>query len=262
MELADKTKEIALSKGATLAGIASVDRFEDAPAGHRPWGMLPDAASVIVIALRVPDGVLKSSNLRFYRNVANHLEHELNKLAYEIAIFLEDKGYAALPVTPDIPLDMQLDSGLRGDFSHKHAAVQAGLGWIGTSTLLLTPQLGPRVRLVSVISSAPLKADAKIEAEVCQKCFACVKACAAKALQENGEIDKSKCLRQCMPYGYGGLYRFIREFMATESEEKKLEMFRQPKAIELHQFVRAGNYSCANCLKACPVGKSLERAST
>ncbi|MFC1864699.1 hypothetical protein ACFLYG_02595 [Chloroflexota bacterium] len=262
MDLADEIKGTALSRGATLVGIASADRFEGAPEGHRPWDLLPGATAVIVMALRVPNGVLKSSNLRLYRNVANHLEHELNKLAYEVAMFMEDKGYAASPVAPDIPLDMQQDSGLRGDFSHKHAAVQAGLGWLGTSTLLLTPQFGPRVRLVSVISNVPLKADPKIKEEVCRTCVACVKACPVKAIQENGEIDKLKCLRQCMPYGYGGLYRFIREFMATESEENRRELLRQPKVMELHQFVRAGNYSCANCVKVCPVGKSAEKVST
>ena len=256
MELADETKEIALSRGATMVGISSADRFEGAPEEHKPSDLLPEATTVIVIALRIPYGVLKSSNLRFYRNVATHLGHELNKLAYEIAVFLENKGFVALPVTPNIPVDMQRGSGLIGDFSHKHAAVQAGLGRLGTSTLLLTPQFGPRVRLVSIISNAPLKADLRIEDEVCRKCFACVKACSAKAIQENGEIDKPKCLRQCMPYGYGGLSRFIREFMATDNEENKLELLKQPRAIELHQFVQAGNYSCADCVKVCPVGKS------
>ncbi len=255
MGLADETKRLALNRGASLVGIASVDRFERAPEGRKPGDLLPGATAVIVMALRMPYGVLKSSNLRFYRSVANHLEHELSKLAYDITLFLENRGYAASPVTPDIPLDMQRGSGLEGDFSHKHAAVQAGLGWQGISTLLLTPQFGPRVRLVSTITDAPLEADPKIEEEVCRKCFACVKACPAKALQESGEIDKPRCLRQCMPYGYGGLLRFVREFMAAESEEKKLELLRQPRAIELHQFVRAGNYSCANCVKVCPVGK-------
>lgn len=255
MGLTEETKEFALRSGASLVGIATADRFEAAPEGCKPGDLLPGAAAVIVMALRMPYGVLMSPNLRVYRNVASHLEHDLNRIAYEIALFLEDKGYAALPVSPDIPLDMQRASGLQGDFSHKHAAVQAGLGWLGTSTLLLTPQFGPRVRLISVITNARLNADPKIEEETCRKCFECVKACPAKAIQENGEIDKLKCLRQCQPYGYGGLLRFIREFRAAESEEKKLELLRQPRAIELHQFLRGGNYSCASCVKVCSVGK-------
>lgn len=236
-------------------GIATADRFEGAPEGCKPADLLPGAKAVVVTALRLPHGVMKSPNLRLYRNMATHLEHELNKLACDIALFLEDKGYMALPVTPDVPLDMQRASGLLGDLSHKHAAVQAGLGWLGTSTLLLTPQFGPRVRLISTITTAPLKADPKIKEEVCRKCFACVKACPAKAIQENGEFDKAKCLRQCLPYALGGMVRFIRDFIAADSQEKKLELLRQPRALELHQFVRAGGYFCNHCVKVCTAGK-------
>lgn len=256
MDLTDETKEFANRRGASLVGVASAERLEEAPAGCKPTDLLPGATSVVVAAMRVPEGVLKSPNLRLYRNTAYHLEHELNRLAYDIAIFLEDKGYSALPVTPDIPLDMQRASGLQGDLSHKHAAVEAGLGCLGTSTLLLTPQFGPRVRLVSTITTAPLKADPKpkIAEDFCQGCFICLEVCPAKAIQENGKIDKFKCLRTCMPYGYGGLLRFIRELMEVEDKEKRLEMLRQPRAVELHQFVRVGNYSCAECVKVCPVG--------
>ena len=35
-----------------------------------------------------------------------------------------------------------------GDFSHKHAALAAGMGTFGWSNLFLTPEFGARVRLI------------------------------------------------------------------------------------------------------------------
>ena len=40
-------------------------------------------------------------------------------------------------------------------FSHKMAAHLAGLGWIGKSCLLVTPQYGPRVRWTTVLTDYP-----------------------------------------------------------------------------------------------------------
>ena len=256
MTTSEKVRKVALGSGAHIVGNASVDRFEKAPQGYKPDDLLPGAKAVVVAGLPVPIGVLKSPNLRLYRNAATHLEHELNRIAYELALFLERDGYPSLPVNPDIPLDMHRSGGLMGDLSHKHAAAEAGLGIIGKSTLLVTPELGPRLRLISVVTQAPLESDPKLGRNLCRGCFRCVEACPAAAISEEGQIDKLKCLRQCLPYGVGGLIRFLEDFLDTKDKDAGRKMLREPRALELHQFVRVGNYSCAECVKACPVGKT------
>lgn len=45
-----KVKEILFSLGADLCGIASVDRFDDAPQGFHPLDVLPSCKSVISFA--------------------------------------------------------------------------------------------------------------------------------------------------------------------------------------------------------------------
>ena len=143
-----------------------------------------------------------------------------------------------------------------GDFSHKHAAAAAGLGEFGTSTLFLTPRFGPRVRLISVVTNAPLQGDKKISQKICLKCFKCMKECPAGAIREDGTLDKIKCVRQCMPHGVGSLVGFLRELLATESKEERAKMLKDPKLMEFHQFLRVGRgLSCANCMKVCPVGR-------
>ena len=52
-------KTLAKDWGATLAGIASVERFEGAPPGHGPLDLVPEAKSVIVAGIRIPDPVVE-----------------------------------------------------------------------------------------------------------------------------------------------------------------------------------------------------------
>jgi epoxyqueuosine reductase len=57
----------------------------------------------------------------------------------------------------------------------------SGLGWIGKSCLLVTPDFGLRVRFVSVLTNAPLKTIDLIIEQKCNSCDECVKICSVKA---------------------------------------------------------------------------------
>jgi len=52
-------KNLAMDWGASLVGIAPVERFEGAPAGHGPLDLMPYAKSVIVAGVRIPDPVVE-----------------------------------------------------------------------------------------------------------------------------------------------------------------------------------------------------------
>ncbi len=61
--------------------------------------------------------------------------------------------------------------------SHKCVAEAAGLGRIGWSGNLITPQFGARVLLNSVVTSAKLTPDKPLEANPCTLCKLCEKSC-------------------------------------------------------------------------------------
>jgi epoxyqueuosine reductase len=69
------------------------------------------------------------------------------------------------------------DERICASFSHKLAANLAGLGWIGKSCLLVTPQAGPAVRWATVLTDAPLEASGGRLEDRCGSCSACVGAC-------------------------------------------------------------------------------------
>ena len=94
-----------------------------------------------------------------------------------IAQSLGEAGFQAFVVPASQTLDR---TKLIGVFSHKLAAHLAGLGWIGKSALLITPEHGPRVRWGTVLTDAPLETGTPMD-EMCRDCDECVKGCPAHA---------------------------------------------------------------------------------
>jgi epoxyqueuosine reductase QueG len=112
-----------------------------------------------------------------YDYLYHTVNQSLDRLSLRLSIILNDHGFRTLL----IPATRWVDEGkVQGLFSHKLAARLAGLGWIGPSCLLITPEMGPRVRWVTVLTDAPLEAGSPI-ADRCSDCRRCVEACPPKA---------------------------------------------------------------------------------
>ncbi|MFC2070285.1 hypothetical protein ACFLTB_03840 [Chloroflexota bacterium] len=211
-------KSLAREFGADIVGIASVDRFVGAPRGHSPQDLLPGAKSVIVAGIRIPDPVVeydeyhlmqeemeqdiaeKSLMENFYMLMGHYsIDSLLNTMAVKLANRIEiDSGLRALPTpnTINTGLGTPVHRKLFGFFSQRHAATRAGLGEFGFNGLVQTPQFGPRVRFVSVITEVRLEADPLITEKICLrgKCGGedgpkCFQRCADDALQLRDGID-------------------------------------------------------------------------
>lgn len=194
-------KKFALELGISAIGAAPVQRYEQAPQGHRPGDFLPAAKSVITFAYRLNKGPL--NNLPISRNqymvefeAANQF---LLRTAHKIARFLESFEYESIAFGPEASIGDY--SRLKGDFSHKHSAVLCGLGSFGINNLIFTAD-GSRVRLASVVTAAPLEYDEPSVASACEMCLRCVHACPSGALdgwegkyspRSGWVIEKEKC---------------------------------------------------------------------
>ena len=62
------------------------------------------------------------------------------------------------------------------------AATSAGIGWVGKNGLLISPEHGPRLSLATVLTDAPLAADAPVEASRCGACTLCRDHCPSGAI--------------------------------------------------------------------------------
>lgn len=98
----------------------------------------------------------------------------------KIANFIERYGWKAYPVPASYGVYKDRLAGL---ISHKLVARAAGLGWIGKNGLLITPQFGPRIRLATILTDAPLNTEnVNIIKPECHNCRICTEACPAHAI--------------------------------------------------------------------------------
>jgi len=207
VSLKNQIEEVMFSSGCDIAGVANVERFKGAPEGRRPTDILPTARSVVVGAVHILDSVCDDlPETRYeYTNQFYVLNGTLGSASSKVARLLEDKGYRAIPIPAAYP---RINKELMGVFSHRHAAVLAGLGEIGLSNLLITPQFGARVRLISIITEALLEPDPPYKKSLCRErqkeCGkACLTSCPVEAISPDGKVNKDRCLRyqeQIMPW--------------------------------------------------------------
>ena len=210
-------------RGADLFGIAGLVPARDFIAsGSDPFvAQLPRAIS---IGMQLCDGIVEQHtpdeprrHSLYWHHVYEVISRALDFLAYDVARWLIEKGFKAFPVPASAPYNFDK---LEGIFSHKLAAHLAGVGWIGKSCLLLTDRFGPRVRLVSVLTDAPLDAGTPFD-RACGKCHVCVDTCPVKA--------------------FTGV-----EFRADEGREVRFDVF---KCSEYRR-----EHPCGLCVSSCPMG--------
>lgn len=208
MGLKEDLNGMAMHLGADLFGVASVDDLNDAPLGHRPTDILPNAKSVIVLGMKMLDtqtDILPTDGDFFevsprqgmFKGHSGFVSQELDRIGYATSRFLEKKNFKAYhQMASTGGVDERY---LMGLLSLKHMAVQAGLGVFGRHSLLITPQYGPRVRLTAIVTDAELQADTPIDKDYCKDCGnLCISSCPVNALEKPGhnspyEINKFAC---------------------------------------------------------------------
>ena len=213
-ELTRSVKDVARRCGAALVGVAPIERFDPmpplhdgVPRGHHPRDFLPEASSVISIAMPILPAVLDAPAILAERelemipahvrypyfeqmyNRVGHVVHDcmLEFIGQIVGQYLLARGYQAMifPTTGLHPpvegmTDVEIWGGSSekaappspfrftfGPFSHRHAATRAGLGEFGYNNLVLTRQFGPRQRFNSIVTDAELTPDPLITEPIC-----------------------------------------------------------------------------------------------
>lgn len=79
--------------------------------------------------------------------------------------------------------------------AEKQLAVEAGLGWIGRQSLLVTPRYGTYVLLgVLLLKDETESYDAPFEGTRCGRCRNCMESCSTGAIAAEKTIDTARCI--------------------------------------------------------------------
>lgn len=225
--LTAQLKRQALGLGADLVGVADLAPFSRLKT--YPPDLLAPYRRAVSLAVRLPRAIfddLVDQPTPIYANFYQAANRRLDEIALGVAGFLEDHDYRALPIPASQMIDM---TELRGALTHKAVARMAGLGWQGKSLLIITPQYGPRVRLVTVVTDAPLKANRPL-ANRCGKCDQCQRACPAGAIKGVGTENRYDSRGQALHF--------------AKCRDLLMQNFAKLPKVEVP--------ICGFCIKACP----------
>jgi len=262
-------KAFLASKGADLVGIASADRFPADGSNRDPRIHFKRAQSVIVFARRVA-----FSSATPYPSVAAlqfgdyTLEAQLNDLAYETSLWLEDAGDITMPMPAGRDVvsfeiaqrpPQQPKISLKGSFDLRYAAVLAGIGQLGANGLVISTRFGSRIRLCAVLTTARLEADPAFEfggplPDFCRDCgLRCVKACPAAALAKPGHVDHYRCIA-------------IRPDLVDPGEvlsSLQRDLRGTPVLLAAKQlsYTISPPHTCATCTTLCPMDQGRKLAA-
>jgi len=199
--LSSDIKQILYNMGADLCGIASIDRFNEAPKGFHPCDVLPTCKTVVVFVKQFLSGPLHCNTTVPYTIIRNMLSDRLDKMSFQFCEAMERNGILAVPTGTIGPTEYDAKTDrFRNIVSSKHCAVQAGLGRIGKNTLLITPEYGNMVWLCAVLLDTAFKPDEILSGDPCPKgCTLCIDNCPVHAL---GEPEMKQAV--CRAYAFGG----------------------------------------------------------
>lgn len=161
-----------------------------------------------------------------YADEYARVNQRLDELSKALEANIRGKGFRAKALAVSNP-PREVD--FRGDFPHKTAATQAGLGWVGRNCQLVTHQFGPWIRLGTVFTDLELPCGPPVENNFCGRCTRCVDACPAKALKGNA--------------WYPGIPR--EEIL----DVRACDRWKKEHYLQYHQ-----GHNCGICSAVCPYG--------
>ena len=152
--------------------------------------MVEEARSVVVCAVSyksdVSGGYGKEDRCKVASYACNRDYHKSLKKMLQSLLKELQKNY------PELKGRACVDS---APILEKQYAVEAGLGWIGRQSLLLTPEFGSYVLLGELVLDCEVDAyDEPMQSVGCGECRRCMEACPAGAIVEPMTIDTARCI--------------------------------------------------------------------
>ena len=193
----DKIKEVAFNNGVDLFGVASVDRFKNAPKGFHPKDVYSKTETVIAFAIKLPTETLYADNPVPFTHVNTLAMQKMDLITYDISTELDKLGLKNILIPTDDPYlywDNDKQEG-RAILSLRHVGYLAGLGKLGRNNLLINKNYGNMIQIGALLTNEIFESDLFADYEVCPpNCRICLDNCPQNALTGETVIQK-----ECRP---------------------------------------------------------------
>ena len=207
----------------------------------------PETKSALIIAVTHPQD---KPELDWWDTKGSPGNRNLIRINRELSIWIEEEFGVK---THKMPYSVRT-----GGIYLKDTAVLGGLGCIGRNNLLVTPELGSKVRLRAMLLEDELTPTGSIAFDPCDGCEEfCRRACLQNAFEKN--VFSSNELRMINLPGQNGSFSGGRCLiqMDKDNEDSAIDYCKMVQFAwdteEISHTQRCAKY-CRQCELACPVG--------
>ena len=206
----NKVIECAKKYDADIVGFASASRFSEDDAIFK---VFPGTKTVIGLGFRVLRGIYRTieEGTTYYQYTTmgvENLEETVMPLALiNVSNLIEEEGFEAIPqrknqlimndkegTNPEVDYtDIVRGVKAENQIDFLNCAVMCGLGERSMINSLLTPEYGPFIRYCFILTDAEIEESELLNANLCDKCGECIKACPGKAINDEGKLDSWRC---------------------------------------------------------------------
>ncbi len=167
-------EEVMKDRHIALFGYADLSEIDPSIRHNMPY------AIVLAIRVEVQPSMTEIPTMEFH-DFYYYSNRYLNLLSYILTDEIIKRGYHAFPAAGE-----GFNKATETTYlPYKTLATRAGMGWIGKSAVLVTPEYGPAVRLAAVLTDMPVKTGTPINESRCGGCLACTKNCPGHAISGN-----------------------------------------------------------------------------
>ena len=211
---------------------ATMDWLADTAGRRRsPDAMWPDARSAILLAMSYAPSIDPMARLD-QRSTGVISVYALNRDYHDVikGKLKELAGWLAAETGEDVKVFVDT-----APLMEKPLGQQAGLGWQGRHTNLVSRELGSWFFIGAILSAAHLVAD-EPEDDHCGSCRACLDICPTNAFPAPYRLDAGRCI----------------SYLTIEHKGHIAREFRKPMGNRI--------YGCDDCLAVCPWNKFAQEA--
>ncbi|WP_409197809.1 hypothetical protein ACA135_05755 [Methanobrevibacter acididurans] len=221
MSLSKDLINLLKSEGATGVGFANLKGVNNVPSGY---------ISGVSIFVKLSKEAIKSINTKNntkYIEEYKGLDKILDKIALKGEEYLKSKGYKAEALTSD---KLSITEDNASQISFEEVATRGGLGWIGKSCLLINPDYGSAIKLITILTSAPLTYAKPVKASLCGMCTECRDSCKPGAI--NGILWNTNTSSDTL-FNHKKCLKHLKKLSKKQSQDEGFEL-------------------CSQCVYVCP----------
>ena len=253
---ARRLKQLVRDAGADDVGLVDIDRPAIAPYREEATGLLPETKTIVSLVCRLnPDNIRcvsrGTADTEFLQGANN-----VNAVCWRAATNLMADGIRALAASSAFPMDMEGWPGKTWAVSHKPFSVEAGLGQIGHSRLLMHPRYGSFVALGTMLLDAEAtEYDQPLDFNPCLKCKLCTAVCPVGAIGKDGSFNFFACITHNYRFRLGGFSDWVENIADSQSAAEYRKKVSDRETVSMWQGLSYGVCNQSSyCMAVCPAG--------